>query len=111
MPLWLVKRITIDVLVGLVYMHEYCRMIHTDIKPENIMVKLPLGLQERLVESLKGYTKKPISMKYLSQLQRKNSDKNRKKYEKKKLKKKAAKEAAKEGEDKDEKEDLAEDRI
>ena len=41
MPLWLVKKITIDVLVGMVYMHEYAKMIHTDIKPENIMVKLP----------------------------------------------------------------------
>jgi serine/threonine protein kinase len=40
MPLWLVKKITIDVLLGLVYLHEYCDIIHTDLKPENIMIKM-----------------------------------------------------------------------
>ena len=99
MPLWLVKRITVDVLVGLIYLHEHCKMIHTDIKPENIMLKLPEGSQEKLVESINGYKKKPVSMKYLAKLQSKNSEKNKKKYEKKKLKKKAAKEAFKVDED------------
>jgi serine/threonine protein kinase len=40
MPLWLVKKITIDALLGLVYLHEHCDLIHTDLKPENIMIKL-----------------------------------------------------------------------
>lgn len=40
MPLWLVKKITIDVLLGLVYLHEHCNIIHTDLKPENIMIKM-----------------------------------------------------------------------
>ncbi len=40
MPLGLIKRITKDVLIGLVYLHNYCKIIHTDIKPENIMLKL-----------------------------------------------------------------------
>lgn len=93
MPFWLVKKITIDVLVGMVYMHEYAKMIHTDIKPQNIMVKLPDDQLKFLVENIKNYKKKPLSMKYLNKLQSKNSDKNKKKYEKKKLKKKAAKEA------------------
>lgn len=66
-------------------------MIHTDIKPENIMVKLPEGIQKNLVESIREYKKKPISMKYLNKLVANNSEKNKKKYDKKKLKKKAAK--------------------
>lgn len=40
MPLWLVKKITIDVLMGLVHLHDYSKLIHTDLKPENIMMKL-----------------------------------------------------------------------
>ena len=33
MPLWLVKKVTIDTLLGLVYLHEHCDIIHTDLKP------------------------------------------------------------------------------
>jgi serine/threonine-protein kinase SRPK3 len=40
MPLWLVKKITIDVLMGLVHLHDFSGIIHTDLKPENIMMKL-----------------------------------------------------------------------
>lgn len=40
MPLQLVKKITRDVLIGLVYMHEFTGMIHTDLKPENVLIKL-----------------------------------------------------------------------
>jgi serine/threonine protein kinase len=40
MPVQLVKKITRDVLIGLIYMHEYVHMIHTDLKPENIIIKL-----------------------------------------------------------------------
>ena len=40
MPLWLVKKITRDVLFGLVYLHEFAHIIHTDLKPENIMIKM-----------------------------------------------------------------------
>lgn len=40
MPLGLIKQITKDVLIGLVYLHNYCKIIHTDLKPENIMLKL-----------------------------------------------------------------------
>jgi len=33
MPLWLVKKIARDTLMGLVYLHERCNIIHTDLKP------------------------------------------------------------------------------
>jgi serine/threonine protein kinase len=40
MALWLVKLVTRQVLIGLVYMHEVCDIIHTDLKPENVMIDL-----------------------------------------------------------------------
>ncbi|KAH9004230.1 kinase-like protein [Lactarius hatsudake] len=36
-----VKSITKQVLLGLQYLHEECDLIHTDIKPENIMMCIP----------------------------------------------------------------------
>lgn len=38
--IWLVKQLTREILIGLVYMHEVCNIIHTDLKPENIMLQL-----------------------------------------------------------------------
>lgn len=40
MDLELVKHITREILKGLYFIHEYCNVIHTDIKPENIMIVL-----------------------------------------------------------------------
>lgn len=38
MPLECVRTITRQVLQGLQYLHDKCKIIHTDIKPENILV-------------------------------------------------------------------------
>lgn len=88
MPLWLIKKITRDVLMGLVYLHERCKIIHTDLKPENIMIKMESYEEQQLIEQLKDYKVKPISMKYLKNLTASKNPKNKKKQEKKKLKKK-----------------------
>ncbi|KAF9648507.1 kinase-like protein [Thelephora ganbajun] len=40
-PVALVKIITKQVLLGLQYLHEECDLVHTDIKPENIMIAIP----------------------------------------------------------------------
>ena len=95
MPLQLVKKVTRDVLIGLVYMHEFVGMIHTDLKPENVLIKLSPEEQTQFVEGLRNYKTKPVSMKFLYNTQAKNPSKNKKKYDKKKLKKKEAKEAPK----------------
>eukprot|EP00873_Tetraselmis_striata_P021100 jgi/Tetstr1/441364/TSEL_029613.t1 len=42
LPLPLVRRLTVDILQGLDYMHRECSIIHTDLKPENVMLTLPL---------------------------------------------------------------------
>lgn len=93
MPLWLVKKITRDVLLGLVYLHERCKIIHTDLKPENIMIKLEQPEEQELIHQLLSYKLKPISMKYLRNLQASKNPKAKKKAEKKKLKKKKQQQA------------------
>lgn len=37
-PMHLVKQITLQVLLGLDYMHRECGVIHTDLKPENVLI-------------------------------------------------------------------------
>ena len=39
-PLPLVRRMTRQILIGLDYLHRKCRIIHTDLKPENVIVSL-----------------------------------------------------------------------
>lgn len=39
-PVPLVRRITKQILMGLDYLHRICKIIHTDLKPENVIVSL-----------------------------------------------------------------------
>lgn len=39
-PMPLVRKIALQVLMGLDYLHRICRIIHTDLKPENVIVSL-----------------------------------------------------------------------
>ena len=39
-PLPLVRRLARQCLIGLDYMHRMCQMIHTDFKPENVVICL-----------------------------------------------------------------------
>jgi serine/threonine-protein kinase SRPK3 len=43
-PIPVVKRLTADILVGLDYLHRVCGIIHTDLKPENVLVACPFGI-------------------------------------------------------------------
>ncbi|KAF8559300.1 Pkinase-domain-containing protein [Imleria badia] len=40
-PQTLVKLITKQILLGLQYLHDECDLVHTDIKPENILISIP----------------------------------------------------------------------
>lgn len=87
--LWLVKHICVQVLLGLDYIHRVCQVIHTDLKPENIMFALDQMELEDFVKDLQNYKKKPLSMKFLKFLKTKlGSSKSKKKNQKKKEKKK-----------------------
>lgn len=50
-PLPLCKEIGKQVLIGLHYLHKYCGIIHTDLKPENVMVCLNADELKEIVES------------------------------------------------------------
>jgi hypothetical protein len=63
------------------------------LKPENIMIKLEGYEEQLLIDQLLAYKVKPLSMKYLKNLQASKNPKNKKKNEKKKLKKKKQQEA------------------
>lgn len=39
-PIPIVRRMAKQVLIGLDYLHRYCKIIHTDLKPENVIVSL-----------------------------------------------------------------------
>ena len=43
-PMNIVKKLTADCLIGLDYLHRICGIIHTDLKPENVLVTCPLGV-------------------------------------------------------------------
>lgn len=39
-PIPLVRRMAKQILIGLDYLHRICRIIHTDLKPENVIISL-----------------------------------------------------------------------
>ena len=49
-PLSICKEISRQVLIGLHYLHKYCGIIHTDLKPENVMVCLNATELKEIVE-------------------------------------------------------------
>lgn len=55
-PMQLVKQITKQVLLGLDYMHRECGIIHTDLKPENVLIEI--GDVEQIVRLVEGDTSK-----------------------------------------------------
>ena len=50
MPINIVKEITRQVLMGLDFLNRICRVIHTDLKPENVLVCLTEQELRRIVE-------------------------------------------------------------
>lgn len=48
-PMSLVKQITKQVLLGLDYMHRECGIVHTDLKPENVLIEI--GDVEQIVKT------------------------------------------------------------
>ncbi|RDD43847.1 Serine/threonine-protein kinase spk-1 [Trichoplax sp. H2] len=97
LPIPMVKRITKQVLLGLHYMHTECKIIHTDIKPENILVCVNDDYIQMLVDDVeKASASGKLTSSQVSNLPNDHSSastgkmsKNKKKKLKKKLKKAA----------------------
>ena len=60
-PMPLVRRISKQVLIALDYLHRICKIIHTDLKPENCIVALS---NESLAEIVKNGTIPKARKKY-----------------------------------------------
>ncbi|RPA81784.1 kinase-like protein [Ascobolus immersus RN42] len=67
-PVNLVKQITKQVLLGLDYLHRECGIIHTDIKPENVL--LEVADVERAIEVLQADPKQSTVKEYDSRFGR-----------------------------------------
>lgn len=67
-PLPICRKMARQVLLGLRYLHKYCGIIHTDLKPENVMICLD---KEELKEIYdKGQIKKDDDLKNLKEIRK-----------------------------------------
>lgn len=56
-PIDIVKKLTREILEGLDFLHRTCGVIHTDLKPENVMLKRPLkkSQEESIAHSIQSF--------------------------------------------------------
>lgn len=65
-PIPLVKEISRKLLIGLDFLHHGASVIHTDLKPENIMLQLPRADMSLFEDQVSNLDVLPLSMKFLS---------------------------------------------
>ena len=73
-PLEIVKKLCREILEGLEFLHDTCKVIHTDLKPENVMLKGPLKRSQELeiAQAVQSYARDPVAWKSQRESQRKS---------------------------------------
>jgi serine/threonine-protein kinase SRPK3 len=103
-PLDIVKKLSREILEGLDFLHRQCRVIHTDLKPENVMMKKPLkkSQEESIANSIESYKRDSAAWKNQNKgkiARALEAGKPLTKNQKKKLRKKQQKASLKEAQD------------
>ena len=106
-PLDIVKKLSREILEGLDFLHRQCQVIHTDLKPENVMMKKPLkkSQEESIANSIESYKRDSAAWKNQNRgkiARAIEAGKPLTKNQKKKLRKKQQKASLKEVEGQDE---------
>lgn len=52
----------LQVLKGLTYLHDVCHIIHTDIKPENILIKVDENYIKNIIGKTERFTELGVDM-------------------------------------------------
>jgi len=95
-PLPFLKKITRQMLEGMEFLHDKCKIIHTDLKPENVLLSAPLRKLPKLKPlKLKGQAQNYDKLPLEEQLQNPQLSRDEKKKLRKKLKKKQQKQKKK----------------
>lgn len=87
LPIGLTRRISQQILIGLDYLHRICGIIHTDLKPENVIVQLTQAQIKELFLKGRIEVREPLAVVVKEQkisICREISEKKRRKIEKKK---------------------------
>lgn len=87
-PMPIVKRLTKDILEALAFLHAECSIIHTDLKPENVLLSKRIPQLPRLSQSLFCHKSQDTQQ---QQQSKPSAEEDLSKDEKKKLKKKQKK--------------------
>ena len=62
-PLGIVKKLSREILEGLAFLHDECGVIHTDLKPENVMLKRHLKRRQEVANerAVASYERDPVA--------------------------------------------------
>merc|ERR1712187_678342 len=88
LPMAIVKKIAREVLLGLDYLHRECSIIHTDLKPENVLISRTKGIDMKQLEKNKNRQLKKQYERQLKRFEQQIDNKQMSKNQRKRMKQK-----------------------